>query len=170
MAPVTVQQPPTSYGAPAPREPQPPPSTYEGPTVTERPPRTTTTTRRTTLMVEQPPPATYAPTFLSEELPPYQAEDSLASYQADNLPSYEEKQPSVFVTPTPPAIVIPPKTMPSRPSFGPRSNEQQQRFAFSTLLPPIKSLRFSTPTTAPPSQRLESFSDIFSPGKEREED
>lgn len=167
--PATLQQPPASYNAPAPQEQQPPPSTYEGPIVTEKPQRTTT--RRTTLMAEQPPPATYAPSFINDELPPYQGEDSLPSYevlppyQADNLPSYEEPQPSVFVTPTPPAIVIPPKTMPSRASVGPRSNEQQQRFAFSTLLPPIQSLRFSTSTPAPPSQRLESFSDIFSHSK-----
>ena len=128
---VSVQQPPTSYSAPAPRE-QPPPATYDGPTVTERPPRTTTKRTTTSVVTEQPPttysatsPVTFAPTFINDELPPYQPEDNLPSY-GDDLPDYKQSA-SIFVTPTPPPIVIPPKTMPGRrlkPSFRPRSNQK----------------------------------------------
>ena len=123
--------------------------------------------------MEQPPPAysapspvTYAPTFLNEELPPYEPDNDL---YGDDLPGY---RPSVFVTPTPPPIVIPPKTMPGRrlkPSFGPRRSEKQKIAFSSTLLPPIQPLRI---TTAPPpdSQGISSFSDIFSKGEKKSEE
>ena len=175
---VSVQQPPTSYSAPAPRE-QPPPATYDGPTVTERPPRTTTKRTTTSVVTEKPPttysatsPVTFAPTFINDELPPYQPEDNLPSY-GDDLPDYKQSA-SIFVTPTPPPIVIPPKTMPGRrlkPSFRPRSNQKFEKIAFSsTLLPPIQPLRITTTTVAPSSQKISSFSDIFSQGEKKSEE
>ena len=179
----TNQQPPSTYSAPKNEQP---PSTYAPTIVTEQPPvvyqrptttttKRTTTTRTTTIFVEKPPTTvtTYAPAF-QEELPPYQPEPDLPGYNNDDLPSYNndgnrynnnnQGNEAIFVTPTPPPIIIPPKTMPGRRRTPPTSfvnpRSGQQKFAFSTLLPPI-----NPPTTRPSirnTETLSSFSDIFS--------
>ena len=169
--PVVEEQPPPSTYTPS-FAPEQPPSTYERPTTSTTTTRRTTT-RRTTIFIEQPP-TTYAPAF-EEELPPYRQEENLPSYGNQNdLPGYNQQgSEAIFVTPTPPPIIIPPKTMPGRrkkPSksfVNPRSG--QQKFAFSTLLPPFNSIQTTTPRPSKAQTPTPtSFSEIFSNLKKNE--